>query len=432
MQSERRKVRDTRIVLAVLLALSMGVNAVLSHGLAQRESMAVLVPAVSGPAWTVGETWAGRRYLEDTARTVAVTLLTLTPENAVEVREAAARMAHASARGEIAAWVETEAARLKRRDLSSAFYPTGIEVATDELAAEVTGELVTWLGREGSHPHEKALPAGVRDGRRAHRAVAVRGTGGRTVKAIAALSLLLIIYMGASAPARALQILEASDHAELIAEISETEVNRIALEGDRVSRVIQSPGGFTVEHDPVRGDLYLHPDAAAAFEPAPGNWPAPAGAPAPVTLYVGTEQGFTYRLILSAVSRDSAQVLIRNAAVAAGSVDRTRPVSGDDRGELVALVLAVARREPVAGYVIVPGSVSMTHPERGSVVEHWRGPRFTARVLRMPDGGVDDAEKLASRSAGPVVAAWLSAPGNGPNGDRIAVLVEDNLAEPVR
>ena len=120
MQSERRKVRDTRFVLAVLLALSMGVNAVLSHGLAQRESMAVLVPAVSGPAWTVGETWAGRRYVEDTARTVAVTLLTLTPENAVEVREAAGRMSHASARGEIAAWVETEAARLKRRDLSSA------------------------------------------------------------------------------------------------------------------------------------------------------------------------------------------------------------------------------------------------------------------------------------------------------------------------
>ena len=57
----RITVRDTRIVLAVLLGLSMGVNGLLSHGLAQRESMAVLVPAVSDPAWTVGETWAGRR-----------------------------------------------------------------------------------------------------------------------------------------------------------------------------------------------------------------------------------------------------------------------------------------------------------------------------------------------------------------------------------
>ena len=148
MEAERRRVRDTRLALAVLLALSMGVNGLLSHGLATRERMAVLVPAVSGPVWTVGETWAGRRYLEDTARTVAVTLLTLTPSNAVEVREAVSRMAHASARGAIAAWVETEAERLARRNLASAFYPTSIEVARDELAADVTGELVTWLGRE--------------------------------------------------------------------------------------------------------------------------------------------------------------------------------------------------------------------------------------------------------------------------------------------
>ena len=148
LSNERRKVRDTRLALAVLLGLSLAVNAILSLGLTRRESMAVLVPAVAGPAWTVGETWAGRRYLEDTARTVAVTLLTLTPENAVEVREAAARMAHPSARGAIAAWVETEAERLARRDLASAFYPDAVESAGGELAAEVSGELVTWLGRQ--------------------------------------------------------------------------------------------------------------------------------------------------------------------------------------------------------------------------------------------------------------------------------------------
>ena len=148
MEAERRRVRDTRLALAVLLALSMGVNGVLSHGLATRERMAVLVPAVSGPVWTVGETWAGRRYLEDTARTVAVTLLTLSPSNAVEVREAVSRMAHTSARGVIAAWVATEAERLERRNISSAFYPLSVEAAPDELAAEISGELVTWLGRE--------------------------------------------------------------------------------------------------------------------------------------------------------------------------------------------------------------------------------------------------------------------------------------------
>lgn len=235
---------------------------------------------------------------------------------------------------------------------------------------------------------------------------------------IAAVCLSLLVYMGASATARALQVLQASDHAELIAEISDTDVNRIALDGDRISRVIQSPGGFTVEHDPVRGDLYLHPDAAAVFAPVPAT--------APVTLYVGTEQGFTYRLSLSAVSRDSAQILIRNGAVAARAVDRTRTVGGDRRGELVSLILAVARREPMPGYVMVPAPASAMSAERGSVVELWTGPRFTARVLRTPGEDVEDAAQLARFSGAAVVAAWLSPPGRGPNGERIAVLVEDN------
>ena len=250
---------------------------------------------------------------------------------------------------------------------------------------------------------------------------------------ITAVGLLLIIYMGSSAPAWALQILEASDHAELAAEISDTDVNRIALDGDRVSRVIQSPGGFTVEHDAVRGDLYLYPDRAALRAADGLRAAVDSRAPAPVTLYLGTEQGFTYRLSLSVVSRDSAQILIRNAAVAAGPVDRMKTVSGDRRGELVSLILAVARREPTAGYIIVPASESVMSAKWGSVVELWRGPRFTARVLRTPAGGAGDAERLAELSGASVVAAWMSAPGRGPNGERIAVLVEDNVpVEPVR
>ncbi|WP_428103011.1 TraK domain-containing protein [Candidatus Rariloculus sp.] len=263
--------------------------------------------------------------------------------------------------------------------------------------------------------------------------IAVRGS---PVGAIEVLGLLLIIYMGSGAPAWALQILEASDHAELVAEISDSDVNRIALDGDRVSRVIQSPGGYTVEHDAVRGDLYLYPDPAAVFAPAPDNGSAPAGAAAPVTLYLGTEQGFTYRLSLTVVSRDSAQILIRNAAVAARPVDRVRTVGGDRRGELVSLVLAVARREPVAGYVIVSAVEPVMSTERGSVVELWRGPRFTARVLRTSAGNVEDmkdAEQFARLYGAPVAAAWISAPGHGPNGERIAVLVEQNdRREPVQ
>ncbi len=148
MEDERRRVRDARVVLAGLLGLSLAANFALSLGLAEREGMTVLVPAVSGPVWQVGSSWAGRRYLEDAARTATVTLLTLTPENAGHVREAAARMSHPSARGALGAWVAAEAERMARRDLATAFYPEKIEIDGQALTAEVTGVLATWIGRE--------------------------------------------------------------------------------------------------------------------------------------------------------------------------------------------------------------------------------------------------------------------------------------------
>ena len=64
------------------------------------------------------------------------------------MREAAARLAHASARGAIGAWVAAEAERMARRDLATAFYPRSIESEPGALRVEVEGELVTWIGRE--------------------------------------------------------------------------------------------------------------------------------------------------------------------------------------------------------------------------------------------------------------------------------------------
>ena len=152
METGVRRARDARLALGGLLVLSMAVNLVLAMGLGLREAVTVLVPAVSGPAWAVGGGSlggrAGARYLEDMARTVAVTLLTLTPENAAHVRRAAARMSAPEARGAIGAWVEAEAGRMAGRDLATAFYPDTIEADPEALTAEIAGELATWIGRE--------------------------------------------------------------------------------------------------------------------------------------------------------------------------------------------------------------------------------------------------------------------------------------------
>ena len=150
METGLRRARDARVALSALLVLSMAANLALAVGLAGRETVTVLVPAVTGPAWEVGGGRAGERYLEDMARTAAVTLLSLTPENAAHVREAAARLSHPSARGAIGAWVAAEARRMAGRDLAAAFYPERIQADAEALAVDVEGELATWIGREES------------------------------------------------------------------------------------------------------------------------------------------------------------------------------------------------------------------------------------------------------------------------------------------
>lgn len=147
-ESGARQVRDARFALSALLGLSILSNLALSIGSAAGGTTTVLVPAVAGPVWEVGDAWAGRNYLEDAGRTAAATLLTLTPENAGFARAAAARLSHASARGAIGAWVAAEAERMARRDISSAFYPSSVAADPETLEVEVRGELATWIGRE--------------------------------------------------------------------------------------------------------------------------------------------------------------------------------------------------------------------------------------------------------------------------------------------
>ena len=300
----------------------------------------------------------------------------------------------------------------------------------------------------------------------------------RTTKTIAARCAPLLACIAcafgaalAAANASAMQVLDAVDHAELRAEVSATSVSRIALSGDRIARVIRSPGGFETEHDPGSGDLYLRP---LGGDPATGPETGDAGGgddgdAEPVALFIGTEKGFTYRLTLTRAMRGSAQILIRNAAASNPVRDGGRPngkAAGEARiGALVRLIGAVARREPLPGYAIEAAGNEGAAGQDGAqdaagavfrTVEIWRGPRLEARVVeildRTPgapgDEGIADAAGVAARlgpgsgsGAGPgpaprpgiapgIAAAWLAGPGTGPSGGRIAVTVHERAAAP--
>ena len=263
----------------------------------------------------------------------------------------------------------------------------------------------------------------------------------RALAALVAAQLTVMGALAASAPAAAMQVLDAADHGEIAAEISATGVNRIALAGDRIAKVVRSPDGFAVEHDAASGDLYLRSAGGATGTPVAG-----AAGFAPVTLFIGTEAGFTYRLTLTPAPRDSAQILIRNADAVRESAESVQVPAGDPHvAALVRLVRTVARREPLPGTEILAGGGS---PVPGiQLVETWRGPRYAALVLETglsaPDLSAPDlsaAGSSADHSAtdlarslgrlpglGPLAALWLAPPGTGPSGGRLAVAVVENV-----
>ena len=251
----------------------------------------------------------------------------------------------------------------------------------------------------------------------------------RTRAALLALHILTVGAVAAPVPALAMQILDAADHGEIAAEISATNVNRIALAGDRIAKVVRSPDGYAVEHDAASGDIYLRPAGTRS-----GTGPESGTVRDPVTLFIGTEKGFTYRLTLMPAVRASAQILIRNADAvpAAASV----PVSSSEPhvAALVRLVRAVARREPLPGYAIHAGGRSLAAGIR--LVETWRGPRFAALVLEadaLPSAPAGGAAGLAGTigslpGIGPVAALWLAPPATGPSGGRLGVAVVEAAA----
>ena len=147
-----------------------------------------------------------------------------------------------------------------------------------------------------------------------------------------------------------------------------------------------------------------------------------AGAREPLTLFVGTAAGFTYRLALTVTERGSAQILIRNAATAPTGEPAGR-VGG--RVEVVVnLVRAVVRREPLPDYA-VEAAAGVRDVNGLAVIETWRGPRFTARVLEAEAGSDSDAEDLAGRLATDTAAVWVGPLESGPRGGRLVVAVAD-------
>ena len=270
-----------------------------------------------------------------------------------------------------------------------------------------------------------------------------------------------VVETAPAAQNQAPRVVTAADHAELRADIAQNGVVRVALLKDRIDRVVHAPGVWRVEHDTGAGDVFIRrlPQSTETVEPVESAEAA--------EFFIGSEQGFTYSLKLRPVAGGASQLLIRNPAIedaqsAAGATSIASRMTGDAHvTDIVALIRAVANREPLPGFLVErvervgqaeqgiepglspeteeasPGSDALS--QQGlALLEVWRGARIEALVLGLspalfpapayPIGPREtpvDAKTLASLFAPGVLAAWID--DKDTQNTRIAVIVREGV-----
>ena len=210
------------------------------------------------------------------------------------------------------------------------------------------------------------------------------------MKLVILIAIPFLLLSGASIGA---QTRFAKDNAEIAAVISSGEVSRIALYDDRIRSVTGVPAGFSLEHDGATGDVFLIPEDFGAL--AEGF----------INLFIISEAGYTYQLLLQLRDIPSEQILIRNPAAKSADVPRDAP----RHEQIAALLRAAIAGEPLKGYRrlgVALGEYALLPNFLSSEV--WQGAHFRA-VLMTRIGEADDitAEALAGHYAG----AWMSADG---------------------
>lgn len=151
----------------------------------------------------------------------------------------------------------------------------------------------------------------------------------------------LLATMATAAPAHALQIKQSADGAQVTATVSAREISRIALAQDRI-RMVNGDPDVDITHDEVSGDIYIKPAVTPLSKP--------------LNLFVATEKGFTYQLLLLPENVPSEQILIRNAdALAGGAEAQAWEAQTPIHASVIEVMKAAAGIvPPPAGYVRKP------------------------------------------------------------------------------
>lgn len=143
-----------------------------------------------------------------------------------------------------------------------------------------------------------------------------------------------------TSPLRALQTYPLVDHQKTEIEISQTELNRIAVSGDRIQQVFGAEGLFDVQTDDEGGQVFLKLNRRESK---------------PITVTLITEEGLTQDLKLIPQAIDSQSILFKPSAYAKATADESVDKPGDKSGnefpyEIFTLMKTMVKNEEMDGF----------------------------------------------------------------------------------
>jgi len=218
------------------------------------------------------------------------------------------------------------------------------------------------------------------------------------------LAVTMAVLLAFAHPAMAVQYRMVEGDTEISAAISLKEVSRIALRDDRIAGVVHLPRGFGVEHDAETGDIFMVPMAGLVDT-------------APINLFITSEQGRTYQLLLTPLDIPSEQIIIlgpRRVELAKDTAPRRQELARLMRAMITGVFLDdYTRQAPV------PADLDGFNPvyEHLEILEVWQGDRFRGIHVALEIGRhrFVNADMLADSAA----AGWMS-----PDGRKAIIVVE--------
>ena len=166
----------------------------------------------------------------------------------------------------------------------------------------------------------------------------------------------------------ATQIRDVSGNDELLLEISQTELTRIAVENDKISSLQFANNILDVTIDRKLGEAYIKPRTENS-----------------VNLFVTTKKGFVYKLLLNPVNIPSAQIILKNKNTFI-SEGISGGVSNDYERRLTDIILSMQRNMKIEGCYVSKVNKKVQSPVDGvklKVVQKYVCKEYTGYKLEV-------------------------------------------------